>query len=74
MNECFVIALLYVRKIGKMDPPFFRILEPPVRIYNIGALNKHVSKKEVEEWVNAGPQPKPLYIPPDVTGQASPFS
>lgn len=48
--------------------------ETQVRIYDIGALHEHVSKKEIEEWVNAGPQPKPLYIPPDVTGQAFPFS
>ena len=48
--------------------------EIQVRIYDIGALNEHVSKKEIEEWVNAGPQAKPLYIPPDVTGQAFPFS
>ena len=36
---------------------------------NTCALHEHVSKKEIGEWVN-----KPLYIPPDVTGQAFPFS
>ena len=40
-----------------------------IQLYDIGALHEHVSKKEFGEWVN-----KPLYIPPDVTGQAFPFS
>ncbi|KAI6654414.1 hypothetical protein LOD99_810 [Oopsacas minuta] len=48
--------------------------ETQVRIYDIGALHEHVSKKEIEEWVNAESHPKPSYIPPDVTGEAFPFS
>ena len=56
------------------NSPICEFEETQLRFYDIGALHEHVSKKEIEKWVNAGPQPKPVYIPPDVIGQAFPFS
>ena len=78
MDEIIVEAVDIVenREVSEYNPviAICEFEETQVRIYDIGALHEHVSKKEIGEWVNAGPQPKPLYIPPDVTGQAFPFS
>ena len=70
-------TLLRIKKFQNSDQkniPICEFEETQLRFYDIGALHELVSKKEIEEWVNAGPQPKPLYIPPDVIGQAFPFS